>query len=178
MAQASATSSKRSSWLKASEVCDLVKIQPYVLRTWELEFPQLGVVKTPGGPRLYRPSDVELALRIKQLVFGEGLTLAGARRRMDEERSSVDELPFDEPDSGGGLSTEARLRIVQIKHEMRALLDLLGGPNGRTSFSTPAPPPSEPSPRSESSPPPAAKPTRKKAVPKGKPAAKVKRRRA
>ena len=43
---------------KAAEVCDLVKVQPYVLRSWEAEFPALGVSKSAGGPRIYRRVDV------------------------------------------------------------------------------------------------------------------------
>jgi DNA-binding transcriptional MerR regulator len=69
---------------KAPEVCEMAQLQPYVLRTWEAEFPNLG--KGSGaGPRVYRRADVELVLRIKQLVFGEGLTLAGVRRRLEED---------------------------------------------------------------------------------------------
>ena len=70
---------------KAADVCEVVQVQPYVLRSWEAEFPQIGQVPEGGGPRLYRRSDVELVLRIKQLVFDEGLTLSGARRRLDED---------------------------------------------------------------------------------------------
>jgi DNA-binding transcriptional MerR regulator len=70
---------------KAADVCEVVQVQPYVLRSWEAEFPQIGQVPPGGGPRLYRRSDVELVLRIKQLVFDEGLTLAGARRRLEED---------------------------------------------------------------------------------------------
>src|SRR5215813_12760437 len=70
---------------KAAEVCDLVKVQPYVLRSWEAEFPALGVTKTAGGPRVYRRADVEQVVRIKHLLLVEGLTLAGARRRLEEE---------------------------------------------------------------------------------------------
>src|SRR6476661_7677392 len=68
---------------KAAEVCDLVKVQPYVLRSWESEFPDLGVAKTAGGPRVYRRADVE------QVLLVEGLTLAGARRRLEEETAPV-----------------------------------------------------------------------------------------
>ena len=39
---------------KAAEVCEILKVQPYVLRGWEAEFPELGVAKTAGGPRIYR----------------------------------------------------------------------------------------------------------------------------
>ena len=70
---------------KAADVCEVVQVQPYVLRSWEAEFPQIGQAPAGGGPRLYRRSDVELVLRIKQLVFEEGLTLSGARRRLDED---------------------------------------------------------------------------------------------
>src|SRR6478736_9850777 len=73
---------------KAAEVCDLVKLQPYVLRSWEAEFPELGVSKA-GGPRIYRRADVEQVLRIKHLLLVEGLTLAGARRKLEEDAAPV-----------------------------------------------------------------------------------------
>jgi DNA-binding transcriptional MerR regulator len=75
---------------KAADVCEVVQVQPYVLRSWEAEFPQIGQVPPGGGPRVYRRSDVALVLRIKQLVFEEGLTLSGARRRLDEDGESAD----------------------------------------------------------------------------------------
>ena len=77
---------------KASEVCELMQIQPYVLRSWESEFPELGISKTPGGPRVYRRADVERVLRIRDLVFTEGLTLAGVRRRFEAENPPQDDL--------------------------------------------------------------------------------------
>jgi DNA-binding transcriptional MerR regulator len=132
MAQGSAESHKRA-WLKAGEVCELAQVQPYVLRTWELEFPDLGVTKTPGGPRMYRRADLDRVLRIKQLVFGDGLTLAGARRKIEEERAAPsDELPFDdEPEPRGRkLPADARRRIVRVRDELRSLLALLSRPHG------------------------------------------------
>src|SRR3989441_12828433 len=74
---------------KAAEVCDLAKVQPYVLRSWEAEFPELGIAKTAGAPRVYRRADVEQVLRIKHLLLVDGLTLAGARRRLEEETAPV-----------------------------------------------------------------------------------------
>src|SRR5215831_21235647 len=74
---------------KAAEVCELVKVQPYVLRSWEVEFPDLGVAKSAGGPRVYRRADVEQVVRIKHLLLVEGLTLAGARRKLEEETAPV-----------------------------------------------------------------------------------------
>ncbi len=73
------------SLFRQPEVCAIASIQPYVLRSWEAEFPDLGVAKTAGGPRVYRRADVERVLRIKQLLYGEGLTLAGVRRKLTEE---------------------------------------------------------------------------------------------
>ena len=73
---------------RAQEVCDLAQVQPYVLRSWEKEFPGIGVSKA-DGQRLYRQSDVEQVLRIKQLVFTEGLTLSGARRRIEESQPAA-----------------------------------------------------------------------------------------
>ena len=135
MAQAATESAKRT-WLKAADVCDRAQVQPYVLRTWELEFQDLGVVRNPGGPRLYRPSDLERVLRIKQLVFVEGLTLAGARRKLEEERRPVDELPFDDaparPARGGGLDAAARKRLTAVRDGLRSLLMLLSQPLEQT----------------------------------------------
>ena len=70
---------------RAQEVCEIAEVQPYVLRGWEAEFPDLGVAKTPSGPRVYRRADVERVLKLKHLIQVEGLTLAGARRRLEEE---------------------------------------------------------------------------------------------
>ena len=105
---------------KAAEVCEIAGVQPYVLRSWELEFPSIGVSRSPSGPRTYRRADVERILRIKDLVFSEGLTLAGARRRLEDEDASVGE-PISEP----ALSAGARERLEEIKDGLRALLSLL-----------------------------------------------------
>ena len=116
----------RRALLKSADVCEIVKVQPYVLRSWEKEFPDLGTSRAAGGPRFYRQSDLERVQRLKQLVFGEGLTIAGARRRLDEERGvpQEDELPFDEP-AAPAVSSDARARIDGVRHGLRALLDLL-----------------------------------------------------
>jgi DNA-binding transcriptional MerR regulator len=138
MAQAVADPSKRT-WLKAADVCERAQVQAYVLRTWEMEFADLGVVKNPGGPRLYRPADLERVLRIKQLVFVEGLTLAGARRKLDEERQPTDELPFDdEPQKPrkAALDADARKRMTTVRNGLRALLTLLSQPRAHSRLAT------------------------------------------
>lgn len=132
MAQAAAETAKRA-WLKPAEVCELAQVQSYVLRTWEIEFVDLGVSKTPGGPRMYRRADVDRVLRIKQLVFGDGLTLAGARRRLEEERASAaagDDLPFEDEPSVTSLTNDVRTRIASVRQELRELLTMLSRPRG------------------------------------------------
>src|SRR6266699_3903266 len=89
MAETSPIEIPNRALFKAAEVCELLKLQPYVLRSWEAEFPDLGVSKSAGSPRVYRREDVEQVLRIKHLLLVEGLTLAGARRRLDEESAPV-----------------------------------------------------------------------------------------
>jgi DNA-binding transcriptional MerR regulator len=107
---------------KAAEVCDLVKVQPYVLRSWEAEFPTLGVAKTAGGPRVYRRTDVEQVLRIKHLLLVDGLTLAGARRRLEEEGTPIAE---NEPAIDALIGQNARERLTDVKRGLRSILDLL-----------------------------------------------------
>jgi DNA-binding transcriptional MerR regulator len=116
------------SLFKASEVCDLVKLQPYVLRSWEAEFPDLGVAKTDGGPRVYRRTDVEQVVRIKYLLLVEGLTLAGARRKLDEEGAPI---AADEPAIVELVGKNARERLTAVKLGLRSILDMIG-PNGDT----------------------------------------------
>ena len=111
---------------KAAEVCDLVQVQPYVLRSWEAEFPALGVVKTAGGARVYRRGDVEQVLRIKHLLLVEGLTLAGARRRLEEEGTPVAEDARLEELIG----RNARERLAAVKYGLRSILELLSHVNG------------------------------------------------
>ncbi len=71
-------------YFKIGDVARICGVETYVLRFWETQFPQLKPNKSGTGQRLYRRSDVELALRIKQLVHVEGFTLAGARQALEQ----------------------------------------------------------------------------------------------
>ena len=116
---------------KASEVCEIASVQAYVLRSWESEFPDLGVAKTAGAPRVYRRSDVEKVLRIKQLVFGDGLTLAGVRRRIEDEGAPVIEEATAAP-MRELLGRNAKERLAEVKKGLIAILDMLSGYPGET----------------------------------------------
>ncbi len=72
----------RKLFYKIGEVCELTDTQPYVLRFWESEFPQLAPKKSRTGQRLYRRRDIDLVLEIKKLLYQEGYTIAGARKKL------------------------------------------------------------------------------------------------
>ena len=142
---------------KAAEVCELIGIQPYVLRSWESEFPDLGVSKTPGGPRVYRRADVERVMRIHALVFSEGLTLSGVRRTFEAEAPQVEDaadlLPFndDVPSAPAAQFNDAtRAQVLKLKQELRSLLDLLDQ-RGDGSFQLETPGPAKAAPQKRSS---------------------------
>jgi DNA-binding transcriptional MerR regulator len=116
---------------KPSEVCDLVGVPSYVLRTWENEFKDLGVTRAQGTARIYRRQDVELAWRIKVLVFTEHLTLAGVRRRLEQEQlltPPVEDLgeAIGTDAAPGGLTGPQREKLDDVKRELRSLLEALG----------------------------------------------------
>jgi len=119
---------------KAAEVCDLLKVQPYVLRSWEAEFPELGVAKTAGAPRVYRRKDVEQVARIRHLLLVEGLTLAGARRKLEEEKAPVG---ADAPAIDELIGQNARERLTTVKRGLRSILDLLASNGGGFRLSAP-----------------------------------------
>ena len=111
---------------KASEVCEATGVQPYVLRSWEKEFPGIGVQKSPDSTRLYRQSDLDQVLRLKQLVFGEGLTLAGARRRMEADSPRGNEVTEAEiAEVLDTLGADVKTRIDIVRQGLRSILDVL-----------------------------------------------------
>ncbi len=72
-------------FFKIGEVCELLNVQAHVLRYWETEFSMLSPQKNKSGQRSYRRRDVEIALRIKQLLYSEMFTIAGARKKLLQE---------------------------------------------------------------------------------------------
>ena len=117
-------------WFKAADVCEMAELQPYVLRSWEKEFPGIGVQKSADSPRLYRQSDVEQVQKIKKLVFGEGLTLSGARRRLEESEPHVGAADKDVEEVLEALASDARTRIASVRDGLRSILKLLSSAPG------------------------------------------------
>ncbi len=84
MSQAAATIPQKL-FFKIGEVCEIAGVQAHVLRYWETEFPMLAPQKNRAGQRTYRRRDVEMALRIKELLYDEQYTIAGAKKKLASE---------------------------------------------------------------------------------------------
>jgi len=132
-------------FFKIGEVCEITDTQPYVLRYWESEFQALAPAKNSSGQRIYRRKDIETVLRIKQLLYEEGFTIAGAKKRLEVEltgrgatpqamaslpETEVAEVEADEKESAG--LAELRALLVEVRSELRGMLTLLekGGRKG------------------------------------------------
>ena len=114
------------SLFRQPEVCEIAQVQPYVLRSWEAEFPDLGVAKTEGGPRIYRRADLDRVLRLKHLLFVEGLTLAGARKKLLGEQRPVESAAAGLREIDALLGRDARERILLVKQGLREIATMLG----------------------------------------------------
>lgn len=114
-------------FFKIGEVCEITDTQPYVLRYWESEFPALAPAKNSSGQRIYRRRDIETVLRIKQLLYEEGFTIAGAKKRLDAELAGRVETPqpvTPNPAAAGG-DERGRSALQQVREQLREILTLL-----------------------------------------------------
>ena len=109
-------------FFRIGEVAEIVGVKPHVLRYWESEFNVLKPMKTRGSHRQYRRRDVELAMRIKQLLHDEGYTIAGAKKRMRQlgEHRSGAELPEQ-----ANREVQLRAALLGVREELSGLLDRL-----------------------------------------------------
>jgi DNA-binding transcriptional MerR regulator len=132
-------------FFKIGEVCEITDTQPYVLRYWESEFQALAPAKNSSGQRIYRRKDIETVLRIKQLLYEEGFTIAGAKKRLEQELSgrgttpqAMASLPDTEvanvePDEPSDERVdELKKVLLEVRNELRGMLTLLekGGRKG------------------------------------------------
>ena len=117
-------------YFRIGEVARLCNVPAYVLRFWESEFPQLKPHKGGTGQRLYRRRDVEMALRVKSLLYSEGYTIPGARQFLKSElRQKEPQLALSIESPQPGVDNR-RLRALQ--KDLRDLHTLLSKPAGRT----------------------------------------------
>lgn len=94
-------------FFKIGDVCELAGVQAHVLRYWESEFPMLAPQKNRAGQRVYRKRDVEIALRIKELLYEDQYTIAGAKKRLANDLRNGNRLKVvSSDDSAESLSAE------------------------------------------------------------------------
>jgi len=109
-------------YFKIGEVSEITGIQPYVLRYWESEFKTIKPSRTKSKQRIYRKNDVEIILEIKRMLYEEKLTIAGARKKLQELKSKrKNQLQFDFDGK-----KDHRNILKEIKRELKAIRKMLG----------------------------------------------------
>lgn len=142
-----ARKSPKRLYYKIGEACKQLDIQPYVLRYWETEFPALSPNKSKSGQRVYSEKELEIIRRIKQLLYEEGYTIAGAKKKLEGELAAggveeggPTEAEAADDGSNGAPSTvsvsEAERKLEDLKAgveeilgEARELLEMLESPS-------------------------------------------------
>jgi len=107
-------------YFKIGEVSRIVGVEPYVLRYWETEFELLKPAKAPSKHRLYKKRDVELLLEIKRLLYAEGFTIEGARKKLKEkkkEEKHQSKLPLSEQ--------KYRTALAKIRKDLESIRKML-----------------------------------------------------
>jgi DNA-binding transcriptional MerR regulator len=97
-------------FFRIGEVCKIVAVEPFVLRFWETEFPNLAPGKSKSGHRVYKRKDIEKILQVKELLYERGYTIAGARKQLARARAPKPELDKV---------------LIQIRKELQDILTLL-----------------------------------------------------
>jgi DNA-binding transcriptional MerR regulator len=118
-------------YYKIREACEIVGVEAHVLRFWESEFSALSPPKSKTGQRIYRPKDIELLLRIRKLLYEDGFTIAGARKKLESGEESAGNASAD-PGSVESSEKKTTLmrerapdRLEQAKIELENILTLL-----------------------------------------------------
>ncbi len=108
-------------YYRIGEVAELVGVEPHVLRYWEREFRTIRPTKSAKGQRVYSRRDVENLVLVRGLLYEEGFTIAGAKKKLQESRPArASEL---------GLPRETRDRLLALRGDIEAFLAELGGAN-------------------------------------------------
>lgn len=104
------------------EISKLTQVEPYVLRYWESEFELLHPVKGKNGQRIYKEKDLEAILEIKELLYEQEYTIAGAKKKFKENKKNIESQKelFSLSDA------EYKKFLIKLKKELEELNDLLG----------------------------------------------------
>lgn len=120
-------------YYRIGEVSQIVGVEPHVLRYWETEFRTIRPQKSRKGQRIYSRRDVDRLLKVKDLLYTHGFTIAGARKRLRElggdielERAPAQPAPVVAPAPAPALSAHARTVLVELRGEIQRMLAELG----------------------------------------------------
>ena len=120
----------RKLFYKIGEVCQYTDTQPYVLRFWESEFSQLAPNKSRSGQRLYRRKDIDMVLAIKKLLYEEGYTIAGARKKLGMPEEPETQAAVFEPAAAQAEPASKRAAHVVVS-ELEELLRIMNATDRR-----------------------------------------------
>lgn len=114
-------------YYRIGEVSEIVGVEPHVLRYWETEFRSIRPQKSRKGQRIYSRRDVDKLLKVKELLYSHGFTIAGARKRLREGGAEPQQVvaPAPEPVRPGA---QLRLALGEIRRDIVALLAELENP--------------------------------------------------
>jgi DNA-binding transcriptional MerR regulator len=116
-------------YYRIGEVAELVGVEPHVLRYWEREFRSIRPTKSAKGQRVYSRRDVENLLRVRELLYSEGFTIAGAKKKL---RGSAEARESDGSEGGEDEGSElveasrTREQLLAMRSDIEAFLDELG----------------------------------------------------
>src|ERR1700730_9861987 len=114
---------------RIGEVAELVGVEPHVLRYWERESRSIRPTKSAKGQRVYSRRDVENLMRVRTLLYGEGFTIAGAKKKLHETPHETRHETMD-PDrsTAAGREPRARETLIAVRADIEAFLVELGSP--------------------------------------------------
>jgi DNA-binding transcriptional MerR regulator len=105
-------------YFRIGEVAALVGVEPHVLRYWETEFRSIRPQKSARGQRVYSRRDLDTLLRIRELLYQRGFTIAGARKELRDR--GIEPRPPDDPTARN--ADKMRTTLVELRDEIRSLL--------------------------------------------------------
>lgn len=120
-------------YYRIGEVSDIVGVEPHVLRYWETEFRSIRPQKSRKGQRIYSRKDVDKLLRVKDLLYTHGFTIAGARKRLREGG----EEPSPQRDAVQVSASRLRSTLIDIRTDVVAMLRELGFPESEAAQAKP-----------------------------------------
>jgi len=115
-------------YFRIGEVAELVGVEPHVLRYWEREFRTIRPSKSAKGQRVYSRRDVENLMRVRELLYKEGFTIAGAKKKLLHAEPTTDK-DVGEPSLAGDARVRARDQLLAMRAEIEAFLAELGAPS-------------------------------------------------